>query len=113
MGPEKNYEDKIKSYLKDLNVYFLKHFGNAFTRSGIPDLIACVNGFFMAVEVKAAGGRASMLQLHNISKIRKMGGIAFVLYPDKFDEFKKIVGLLREKQHTQAYLMQYNFDNAG
>lgn len=61
------------------------------TKSGIPDILACVNGYFVAIEVKAQNGKPSDLQLYNVEKIREAGGIAIILYPDGFDEFKKLI----------------------
>ena len=65
--------------------------GSKFTKDGIPDLLCCINGHFVAVEVKAQNGRPSELQLYNVREIRKAGGFAFVLYPSGFEEFKKFV----------------------
>lgn len=65
-------------------------------RSGIPDLLCCVNGYFVAIEVKASKGKASELQLWNIQKIKEAGGIALVLYPKYFEDFKKLILSLKE-----------------
>ena len=53
--------------------------------------MACVNGHFVAIEVKAASGKPSKLQLHNISEIEGSGGIAVLLYPDDFEHFKEMI----------------------
>ena len=69
----------------------MKFFANAYTRSGVPDLLVCCNGRFVAIEVKAENGRPSELQLHNIEEIKKAGGIAIVLYPKDFEMFKNLI----------------------
>lgn len=69
----------------------MKYFANSFTKAGIPDILACVNGYFVGVEVKAQNGRPSELQLHNIKKIREAGGFAMVLYPSGFEKFKQFI----------------------
>lgn len=95
---EKTYENKIKRYLKSRGAWFVKFFANAYTPRGIPDILALVNGYFVGVEVKAANGEPSEMQLYHVKKIRDAGGFAFVLYPSKFDEFKKFVdGLTRDE----------------
>ena len=86
---EKAYENKIKAYLKSIGAYFIKTHGDRFSRVGTPDIIACVNGHFVAVEVKAENGRPSELQLHHIEEIKKAGGYATILYPKDFENFKK------------------------
>lgn len=86
---EKAFENKIKAYLKSIGAYFVKTHGDRFSRVGTPDIIACVNGHFVAVEVKAENGRPSELQLHHIKEIKKAGGYATILYPKDFENFKK------------------------
>ena len=91
MAKEKVFENKIKSYLKSIGAYFIKTHGDRFSRVGTPDIIACVNGHFVAVEVKAANGIPSDLQLHHIQQINNAGGYAVILYPKDFEQFKKDV----------------------
>ena len=94
MGKEKVFENKIKAYLKSIGAYFIKTHGDRFSKVGTPDIIACVNGKFVAIEVKAENGKPSELQLHHIDQIRKAGGLACVLYPKDFEEFKTEMKLL-------------------
>lgn len=96
MAEEKNFENRIKSFLKSQNAWILKTWGGGMQRSGIPDLLCCVNGYFVAIEVKASKGKASELQLWNIEQIKKAGGIALILYPKDFEDFKKLILSLKE-----------------
>ena len=99
MAAEKNFENKIKGFLKETGAWFIKYWAGAqYTKSGVPDILASINGYFVAIEVKGPNGKPSELQLHNINKIRDSGGFAFVLYPSGFDEFKRFV--LNLKQDT-------------
>ena len=91
MAQEKNFENKIKAYLKSIGAYFIKTHGDRFSRVGTPDIIACVNGRFVAVEVKAENGKPSELQLYHLEQIRKAGGHAFLLYPKDFENFKNFL----------------------
>ena len=52
---EKNIENSIKKWLKENNIYFFKVHGSAFMLPGIPDIIACVKGRFVGIEVKNKG----------------------------------------------------------
>ena len=94
---EKAFENKIKAYLKQQGAWHVKYFANAYTRSGIPDLICCVNGKFLAIEVKAEHGRVSELQNYQIEQIKKSGGRALIVYPKDFEEFKQIVEELKNE----------------
>lgn len=94
MGPEKQFENKVKKWLKSKNIYYFKYFGNSYSTAGILDLTLCVNGFFVAVELKSETGKVSELQKINIQKIQDNGGIAIVLKPSGFEEFKERIEVL-------------------
>lgn len=108
MAGEKNFENKIKKFLKENGCWFVKYFANRNTRAGVPDLLACVNGYFVAIEVKGPTGKPSELQLWNRDKIREAGGIAIILYPDQFEEFKSLIEFLKE--HPTEKVFQQVFD---
>lgn len=96
MAQEKIFENKIKKFLDEEKCWYVKFFANGYTRKGIPDLLCCVNGFFLAIEVKAENGKATDLQKWNIEKIKQAGGRALILKPSQFEEFKKLIAELKE-----------------
>lgn len=100
MAAEKQFENKIKAWLKDNGCYFVKFFANRMTKTGVPDILACINGHFVGIEVKAQNGKPSELQLYNVKKIRESGGLAFVVYPSGWDELKEILTGLRRDDFT-------------
>lgn len=57
-------------------------------------IINC-NGFFVAAELKASNGKPSELQLYHVEQIKKSGGIAMVLYPAGYEDFQKLIKLLK------------------
>lgn len=75
---EKTIENQIKKWLEQQGYWWMKVHGDVFQKSGVPDILACVNGKFVGIEVKRSGGRLSELQKYNIDKIRAAGGVAFV-----------------------------------
>ncbi|WP_078682712.1 VRR-NUC domain-containing protein [Clostridium sp. USBA 49] len=88
---EKQFQTKVIRYLKSLpNTWFFKMWGGGFQRSGIPDLICCINGVFVAIELKEEKGKPTELQKLNIKNINAAGGIGIILYPKGFEEFKKL-----------------------
>ena len=118
MASEKLFEKRVEKYLHSIGVYqagtpshqmnveqigwFTKIWGGGFQKSGIPDLILCVNGIFMTVELKAPKGRPSELQKMNTARINQSNGIGIILYPDGFEQFKKIMeGVMTCKYHIQ------------
>ena len=82
----------------------MKFFANSYTKSGIPDILACVNGYFVGIEVKAQNGKPSDLQLYNVAKINDAGGFAFVLYPSGFNDFKKFIENLNRDEFNRDEL---------
>ena len=91
---EKTFENQVKNYLKSKGIWHVKYFANSFTPVGIPDILAVVNGRFVAIELKAEKGRTTLIQEHNIREIKKSGGIAVVLRPSGFEEFKTMIEVL-------------------
>lgn len=95
---EKYIENKIKNYLKSKNVWYVKYFANSYTPVGIPDILACVNGKFVGIEVKNEIGKTTLLQDYNIKKIKESGGYALIVNPESFEKFKIfIAGLLSDE----------------
>ena len=106
MAAEKNFENRLKKFLEDEGCWFVKFFANAYTKSGIPDILCCCNGYFVAVEVKAPNGKPSELQKWNIEKIKEAGGIAMVLYPKDFDSFKELIHKLKGGGNVAGFSQQ-------
>lgn len=79
MITEKKVENDIKKYLKEKYAFFIKVHGSGTQPAGTPDILACVSGKFVGIEVKRPdGGRVSTLQRVKIKQIQQAGGIAFV-----------------------------------
>lgn len=110
MASEKDFEKKVKRYLQDVGCWVLKTWSNGVQRDGVPDLLVCCNGYFLAVELKAEKGHPSDLQIWNIDNIRKAGGISIVLYPFQYDQFKELIHSLQNFLHYSASIDQHKFD---
>lgn len=89
MGQEKQFENTVKKWLKSKNIWYVKYFGNGYSTAGIPDLLCCVNGHFVAIEIKAENGVVSELQNHTLREIHHSRGIPIVLRPSGFESFKR------------------------
>lgn len=91
MPSEKRFEEQVKKWLKEHNAWYVKTWSNGIQRAGIPDLIICWKGRFIGLELKAENGRPSELQKREVDQIKKAGGIAMILYPSGFEDFKKLL----------------------
>lgn len=88
MAEEKLLDERVKAQLNNIGAWYIKYWGGGgFTKSGIPDILACVNGHFFGIEDKASRGKPTLLQLRNLEKIREAGGFGILLYPHDFSEF--------------------------
>jgi len=84
---ESDIQSAILNYLKFLGAWTVKTVTT--NKSGTPDILACLDGKFVAIEVKDTGKKANPLQLAQIRRIRKAGGIAFET--DNVEEAKRIL----------------------
>ena len=77
---ETKLQRQIQEYLKSIGAYRFKVHGEIFMRAGIPDIIACLKGRFIGIEVKDGSNKPSELQLAHGRQIQKSGGIFGVCY---------------------------------
>lgn len=94
MGEEKIFENSVKKWLKEQGYWFVKIWGGGFQKAGIPDVLACVNGRFVALELKSETGKLSELQKYNLNKITECGGLACEVKPSNWDDVKNIIKTL-------------------
>ena len=66
----------IIKYLEDQNFYVVKTIVS--NKKGVPDLLVCIRGTFVGIEVKTPKGTATPLQEWNLESIRKAGGYSFI-----------------------------------
>ena len=72
---------KIRRYLATVpECFFWKEHGGQYGTAGIPDIIVCHKGRFIALEAKVGRNKPTKLQAATIDKIRQAGGIAAVVY---------------------------------
>jgi penicillin-binding protein-related factor A (putative recombinase) len=77
---EKDITNKILKYLKTQDkCYCFKEHGGSYGSAGIPDIICCYHGRFVAFEVKTEKGKTTKLQEVNIRNIREACGVALVV----------------------------------
>lgn len=62
-------------------------------KSGVPDIVACINGTFIGIECKANGNKPTALQLKNLNAIVAAGGYAFVVDEQSTGVFRMVLEL--------------------
>ena len=85
---ETSFKEKVLADLKTLrNCWCLKTMERG--RHGTPDLLICLDGKFVAIELKKEGGRVMKIQELTLEKIMAAGGISFVASPSTWvQQFK-------------------------
>lgn len=92
---EKDLTNKILKYLKTVPYCFAwKEHGGIYGTAGIPDIIACIGGRFVAFEVKTPSGKLTMLQKSTLQKIDAAKGTACKV--TSVEDVKKILDDLED-----------------
>jgi Holliday junction resolvase len=75
---ESKIQKEIIAYLKERGCHVIRNAGSF--RNGEADLIACVSGKFVAIEVKKEGEKPKELQLAKQKSIQASGGVSIIAY---------------------------------
>ena len=89
--PEKKVKTRLKKQLDELGVYHFSPFQAGMGRAGIPDVIGCYRGLFVAFECKAGKGKTTALQERELNAIRTAKGLAFVINEENVDNIKELL----------------------
>jgi Holliday junction resolvase len=91
MTPEGKVKAKVVKALKAMGAYFCMPVTGGFGASGVPDILVCYQGRFIAIECKAGKGKVTALQQSNLESIEKAGGIALVIAEAQADSITEII----------------------
>jgi Holliday junction resolvase len=89
--PESKVKTSVVKILKKHNIYYFFPATHGYGRSGVPDIICCANGKFIAIECKAGDNKPTALQELEISRIRAAKGIAAVINENNIDLVEQIL----------------------
>ena len=75
---EQDIQTKIMEYITSIGGLPIK-FNNIgiYAKAGVSDILACIKGRFVAIEVKKTGNKPSKLQENFIDGVNSIGGLAF------------------------------------
>ncbi len=93
--PEKKIKDKVTSVLKAAGVYHFFPATHGYGRSGVPDIVGCVNGRFLGIECKANGNKPTALQVRELESIRRSNGVAVVVDETNWDMLPELIRKLK------------------
>ena len=99
--PEKKVKDKVTAILRKHSAYYFFPATYGMGRAGVPDIIVCFNGFFIAIECKAGKGKTTALQDRELAAIKEAGGISTVINETNIELVEKI---LSEVNHARQII---------
>lgn len=87
MAKEQNIQTAIMNYISSIGGLPVK-FNNMgiYAKAGVSDILACIKGRFVAIEVKRPGKKPSDLQERFLDAVNTIGGFAF--WADSLQEVK-------------------------
>ena len=90
MTKEQDIQTSIMNYISSIGGLPLK-FNNIgiYAKAGVSDIIACIKGRFVAIEVKRSGKKPTQLQENFIKAVNTVGGLAF--WADNLQDVKDII----------------------
>lgn len=91
MTPEGKVKAKVTKALKAMGAYYCFPVTGGFGASGVPDILICYRGRFVAIECKAGKGRVTALQQSNLDAIVRAGGVALVIAEAQADFVEQLI----------------------
>lgn len=92
MTSESTFQKNCLKELKRRGIYALNIYGSGRSGKGTPDLITCINGMFVAFELKVGKNQMQDDQVIHKKRIEQNGGKQFT--PRTIDEFTEILDQL-------------------
>ena len=96
--PEKKVKAKVVEVLKAHGVYYFFPATYGMGRSGVPDIICCYKGRFLAIECKAGAGKTTALQDRELAAIKAAGGVQMVVNEKNLSELAVLLNVLRKME---------------
>jgi Holliday junction resolvase len=95
--PEAKVKTAVRKLLDSLNIYHFMPPANGFGRAGIPDIVGCMDGHFIAVECKAGKGTTTALQDRELNAVLNAGGTVFIAREHNLADLKLLLEAKRDE----------------
>jgi Holliday junction resolvase len=96
--PEGKVKKEVVNLMNKYDVYYFFPATHGYGRSGVPDVVGCVRGKFIAIECKAGDNKPTALQEREISNIQKAKGHVMVVNEGNIDLLEQV---LKELTHDK------------
>lgn len=97
MTPEGKVKAAVAKILKKYNVYYFFPATGGYGRSGVPDIVGCLNGRFIGIECKAGNNKPTALQGRELKRICEAGGSSTVVDETNIVRFESWIKFMETK----------------
>jgi Holliday junction resolvase len=91
MTPEAKVKKKVVDVLKKNSAYYFFPATGGYGRSGVPDIVCCYRGVFVAIECKAGTNKPTPLQQAEMGKIKQAQGFVLVVNETNIDDVSTLL----------------------
>ena len=95
MTPEAKVKAAVRKILDAAGAYYFFPSSGPMGRSGIPDVICCINGKFLGIECKAGKGKTTALQERELAAIKTAGGASLVVNETSISQIVDVIIALK------------------
>jgi len=90
MTPEAKVKKKVVDVIKKNGAYYFFPATGGYGRSGVPDVVCCYRGMFVAIECKAGSNKPTALQEAEMYKIGQAQGFVLIVNEDNVPDVQKV-----------------------
>jgi Holliday junction resolvase len=90
MTPEAKVKKKVVDAIKKNGAYYFFPATGGYGRSGVPDVVCCYRGMFVAIECKAGSNKPTALQEAEMYKIGQAQGFVLIVNEDNVPDVQKV-----------------------
>lgn len=87
---ESQLQTKVLRDLRAMPFVWVEKISQIATR-GTPDILGCVRGVFMAIELKRDSGNVTELQKAKLAAVFKAGGVSVVATPTSWPQLRRAI----------------------
>jgi hypothetical protein len=89
--PESAVKARCVEVLKRYGAYYFFPAQNGYGRAGVPDIIVCFMGRFLAIECKAGKNKLHPLQEREMAAIHAAEGVALEIREDNIHDLERVL----------------------
>lgn len=93
--PEGKVKKAVTKILNTRGAYYFFPMTGGYGKSGVPDIVACYLGRFIAIECKAGKNKPTLLQERQLEEISDAGGIAWVVRETNVDSLEDLLDAIQ------------------